>query len=254
MDKVWNTLVVDDESLARERVKRILHEFPDTFNIIGEAIDSNDARDKIEQLKPDLVFLDIEMPGENIFAELKKLQFQPFIVFCTAYDSYALQAFQTSSVDYIIKPIDQNKIRDTIVKLRKISSNTSNYNPNILEKISNLILNEDIPRSIPYRIGDKTIFIKLSQIVYFQANDKYVNFFDAQGKEYLTDICLKTLEDKLKRNFLRISKSVIVNKELIKEVHKYFRGKFTFYMVDMKNTKLISGSYYNENIKNIFNL
>lgn len=254
MIKAWKTLIADDELLARERLKRLLSSFPDNFIIQGEAVNSEDAKQKIETIKPDLVFLDIEMPGENIFSVLRNLVHKPFIVFCTAFDNYALQAFQTNSVDYIVKPIDSEKLDKALRKLNKITSNSQNLNYDDLEDTIKRYTAERIPSSIPYKIGDKTILIKLSQLVYFQANEKYVDFFDTKGKAYLTDLSLKTLEQKLKKDFIRVSKSVLLNKDYVKEIHKYFRGKVIFYMDDINTTKLISGSSYSEQIKDAFEM
>lgn len=254
MSKIWNSLVVDDEKLARERLKRFLSEFPQCFKIIGEAINCEEAQLLIESLKPDLVFLDIEMPGKGIFTILKELTHKPFIVFCTAYDNYALQAFQTNSIDYLVKPIDKEKIELTIQKLNKISSEIEMVNFNHLENLINNIKNENSPQSIPYKVGDKTILIKLSKIVYFETNDKYVDFYDNMGNTYLTDLSLKYLEQKLSHNFLRISKSIIINRDYVKEIHKYFRGKVIFIFDDLKKTKLTSGSFYSEQIKKIFDI
>jgi two-component system LytT family response regulator len=254
MSKLWNSLIIDDEKLARERLKRLLSDYPQHFNIVGEAVSGDDAQLQIESLKPDLVFLDIEMPGKGIFDVLKDVTHKPFVVFCTAYDNYALQAFQVFSVDYLVKPVDNIKIESTIQKLSKISAGVELVNYSQLENLIDKIKKENSPQSIPYKIGDKTILIKLTKIVYFETNDKYVDFYDNMGNAYLTDLSLKYLEQKLSDNFLRISKSIIINRDYVKEIHKYFRGKVIFMMDDLKKTKLTSGSFYGEQIKKIFEL
>jgi two-component system LytT family response regulator len=254
MEKIWNTLIVDDETLARERLICLLSFHPQYFKIIGEAVDSVDARNKIEFLNPDIVFLDIEMPGGNIFEVLKVLEHKPFIIFCTAFDNYALQAFQTNSIDYLIKPVEQDNLENVIQKLRKITSHAQKIDYIELESLIKKYTTGSKPSSIPYKVGDKTIYIKLSQTVYFQSSEKYVEFFDFENKRYLTDLSLKELEIKLKTDFIRISKSTILNKEHVKEIHRYFRSKFVIHMNDIKNTKLVTGSNYYDTIKETFEL
>jgi two-component system LytT family response regulator len=103
-------------------------------------------------------------------------------------------------------------------------------------------------------VGDKTVMVKLEHVVFFQAEDKYIKFYNAEGKKFMTDQSLKTLEEKLPLNFVRVSKSVILNRNFVNEVHRYFRGKVIFVMFDINKTKITSGSTYNEIIKRTFEL
>jgi two-component system LytT family response regulator len=111
-----------------------------------------------------------------------------------------------------------------------------------------------ISTSIPHKVGDKTIMVKLEQVVFFKAEDKYINFYNAEGKKFMTDQSLKILEEKLPLNFVRISKSVILNRDFVNEVHKYFRGRVVFVMSDVNKTKIISGSTYTGIIKQALDL
>lgn len=253
MTKLWRTLIIDDEELARTRLKRLLAGFNGFFEVVGEAVDGNHALEMIELYKPDLVFLDVQMPGKNVFDMLAAISHKPFVVFCTAYDHYALQAFESYSIDYLIKPVEEGRLKQTIAKLNKINMQADSSLLKVIDAIRQMETKK-VPTSVPHKTGDKTILVKLEQVVYFEADDKYVNFFNAEGNQFFSDQTLKILEDKLPEHFLRVSKSVILNTHFVNEMHRYFRGKVVFVMNDIKKTKIISGSFYAEKIKKTFNL
>jgi two-component system LytT family response regulator len=252
MNSRWRTLIIDDEVLARERLKRLLNDCGNFFQIIGEAEDGNKASEMIESMNPDIIFLDVQMPGKNVFTMLRELSNKPFVVFCTAFDHYALNAFNSHSVDYLIKPIEIERLRSTVEKLEKIEERSSNGTLNsVLEAIKKMEPRLT-PTSIPHRVGDKTIFIKLEQVVFFRSEDKYSNFYNTEGKAFISDQSLKTLEEKLPDNFIRVSKSIIINTSYVVEFHKYFRSRVVFVMNDYKKSKITSGGAYSEIIKRHF--
>lgn len=248
---MWSTLIIDDEKLARERLKRLLANYKANFNIIGEATNGNDAATMIEELKPDLIFLDIQMPGKNVFQMLSELHYKPFVIFCTAFDKYALEAFNTHSVDYLLKPVEEERLLLTIEKIEKIGVDA---NKKLFDKIQDVGARATVFTSIQHKVGNKIVPVKLDDITYFEANDKYVNFYNSLCEEFITEQTLVTLENKLPNQFLRISKSVIINKDYIKELHKYFRGRFIFSVNDKMQTKLTSGGNYNSTVKDVFEL
>jgi two-component system LytT family response regulator len=194
------------------------------------------------------------MPGKNVFTMLIEIRHKPFVVFCTAYDHYALDAFNSFSLDYLIKPIEVERLRRTVEKLEKIGERSFIGSLNsVLEAIKKMEPRQT-PTSIPHKIGDRTVFIKLEQVVFFQSEDKYSNFYNPEGKKFISNQSLKTLEEKLPENFVRVSKSIILNRNFVNEVHKYFRGKVIFVMHDIKKTKITSGSTYSDIIKRFFDL
>jgi len=251
MKQPWRTLIIDDEKLARERLKRLLVEYKTYFEIIGEAANGDEATEMIEQGKPDIVFLDIQMPGKNVFTMLAELKHKPFVIFCTAFDHYALEAFNTYSVDYLLKPVEIERLELTIRKIEKI---TNTNNEELYKNIDKLNVHNPKPTSIAHKVGNKIIPVKLEEIVYFIASDKYVNFYNQNGETFITDQTLLLLSQKLKDDFLRISKSVLINRSYVKEIHKYFKGKYVFLMNDLHQTKHISGAIYNADIKTFFEL
>jgi two-component system, LytTR family, response regulator len=254
MRTTWRTLIIDDEPLARERLKRLLNDFGHKFEITGFASNGEEAQEMIERLKPDIIFLDIQMPGKSVFKVLSEIQHKPFVVFCTAYDQYSLQAFDSLSLDYLIKPIEEAHLKRVVEKIDKITEHLSESSlKSVLDAIEK-IESKKSPTSIPHKVGDKTILVKLDKVVFLEAEDKYVNFYNAEGIKYLSDQSLKSLEEKLPEDFIRVSRSAILNKNYVIEVNRYFRGRMVFVMDDIKRTKIISGTAYSENIKKRFDL
>ncbi|MFD1616270.1 LytR/AlgR family response regulator transcription factor [Gelatiniphilus marinus] len=128
MQKIYKTIIIDDEPPARERLLKLLKNFPDTFQVIALAEDAIDAQEKIEALKPDLIFLDIEMPEVSGFDLLKRLKTIPIVIFCTAYDQYSLKAFDTNSIDYLLKPVSLERLQQSVNKLKLFSDHTTSQN------------------------------------------------------------------------------------------------------------------------------
>ncbi len=248
----YKTIIVDDEELARERLKRLLADYSEYIEIIGEASNGNQAEILFETLRPDLAILDISMPGKNIFEVLKDLKYKPIVVFCTAYDNYAIKAFESFSLDYILKPIEKERISQTIDKLKRVGG-ASNVDF-ILQHINELQQPKPKMQSISHKVGDRIVLIRTNEITYLMADNKYVNFYNANCQEFFTDHPLKTLEDKLPETFLRVSKSHIVNINYVKEIQHYFRGKYIITIDDRNRTKITTGSSFQTIIKQNFDL
>lgn len=235
MSKVWKTLIIDDEQLARQRLKRLLKPYNE-LEIIGEAVNGADGLEQIEALRPDLVFLDIEMPLLNGFEMLAKLDHQPKVVFTTAYDQYAIKAFEEDSIDYLLKPVEAERLEKTIKRLNQTPSQVSEPLP--LEALmKQLLVKKDI-KTLTVKIGDRILLIKLIDILFIDAEDKYVFLHTADGKKHLTDFTISSLEDKLPEQFIRIHRSTIINVDHIKEIRKGFNGALVFLMnnTDIKLT------------------
>jgi len=226
MSKVWTTLIIDDEQLARQRLKRLLKPY-DELEIIGEAVNGADGLEQIQALKPDLIFLDIEMPILNGFEMLAKLDKQPKVVFTTAYDQYAIKAFEEDSIDYLLKPVEAERLEKTIKKLQQTQTAAT---PLPLEALmKQLMVKKDI-KTLTVKIGDRILLIKLNDILFIDAEDKYVFLHTADGKKHLTDFTISSLEDKLPEQFTRIHRGTIINVDHIKEIRKGFNGALIFLM------------------------
>ncbi len=248
MNKLFTTLLIDDEPPARKRLTRLLKKYPEVFDIIGEAENGSQAQEKITELKPDLIFLDIEMPGLTGFQLLEKLEVVPFVIFCTAYDEYALKAFETSSIDYLLKPVLEERLEKTIEKLQKFGNNQSTQQ--LLEVIKDLSIKKETKTvtSITVKQGDKILFVKLEDIIYLEADEKYVMLNTNRGN-YLVSQSLAQLEQKLPDYFLRVNRGVVINTNYVEEVEKYFNSKYIIKLQNKGLTTITSGRAYISQIK-----
>ncbi|RZK52597.1 MAG: response regulator [Pedobacter sp.] len=247
---MWKTIIIDDEQLARQRIKRLLKEY-DEIEIIDEAENGEEGLEKIECLRPDLIFLDIEMPILNGFEMLAKLKHQPKIVFTTAYDQYAIKAFEEGSIDYLLKPIEIERLDKTIKKLKQTNLAPAQIP---LEDLLRQIQGKKAVKTITIKLGDKILLIKVNEIVHIQAEDKYVFLHTVDGKKHLTDFTLSTLEAKLPEEFLRIHRSDIINTDYIKEIRKGFNGALVFVLNNTTETKVTSSRSNSEMLRERFDI
>ncbi|MBA4852843.1 LytTR family DNA-binding domain-containing protein [Emticicia sp. BO119] len=263
---MFKTILIDDEPLAISRLKRLLSHYSSVITIIDEAHNGQEGLEKIEAQKPDLIFLDIEMPLMTGFEMLSSLSYMPKVIFSTAYDQYAIRAFEENSVDYLLKPIESERLEKTIEKLKKLDDKKedNSLNANLLQLLEQFKAKEDTQRtpaqkqtpahSISVKSGERILFIPLTDISYFEAEDKYVFLNTTDGKQYLTNYTITSLEEKLPDHFVRVSRSSIVNSHLIKELQKYFNGKYLVVMRDTKATKVETGSTYGDNLKRLMEI
>ena len=249
------TILIDDEPLAISRLRRLLTKYVDTIDIIGEAKNGQEGLDLIEVLQPDVIFLDIEMPVLNGFEMLSKLSYMPLVVFATAFDQYAIRAFEENSIDYLLKPIEAERLEKTVEKLKKFHQKPTDnpFNANLLHVLEQLKPKKET-HSISVKMGERILFIPLTHISHFEADDKYVFLNTIDGKQHLTSYTISVLEEKLPDSFVRISRSAIVNTLIIKEFQKGFNGKFTILMKDLKQTKIKTGSSYGETMKRLMEI
>ncbi|GAB4051383.1 LytR/AlgR family response regulator transcription factor [Spirosoma litoris] len=254
------TILVDDESLAISRLKRLLDKHRDMVEIVGEASNGAEGLTLIEAERPELIFLDIEMPLLNGFEMLSRLTFMPMVVFATAFNQYAIRAFEENSIDYLLKPIEAERLNRTIQKIRSLVERSdaiqTTQNP-MTESVMRLLAQMQPKKeiySISVKTGDKIKLIPLSDIAYFEAEDKYVFLSTMDGQKFLTTYTLTTLNEKLPDTFIRVSRSVMVNRHKVAEIHRHFDGKFMLAMNDKKGTKVTSGSTYGDAVRQLMEL
>ena len=254
MKEQFKAIVIDDEPAARRLMKNLLQEHRNIVEVIEEASSGEEAIRKIEELKPDLIFLDIQMPDLTGFEVLDRLHRKPTVIFTTAYEQYAIKAFETFSIDYLLKPIKEDRLRQTMEKLKQFGKLDLPLDVAGLQEMIRQFQSPKKATALPIKTGDRIILLRFEDIVYLEAQDKYVFIFTEEGQKYLTDQSLTTLVEKLPSQFYRIQKSYIINKERIKEMHKHFNGRFLFIMDDKSATRLTSGRTYYENVKAEFDL
>ena len=249
---MFTTLLIDDEPIALGRLKRLLTQFDDLIEVVDEALNGLEGIQKIETLRPNLLFLDIEMPQMTGFEMLSRLSYMPMVVFVTAYDQYAIKAFEENSIDYLLKPVEKERLAKTMDKLRNLRPEQEQTlsQESLRQLIGSMVPKKEM-HSISVKSGDKILFVPLSDISFFQAEDKYVLLNTVDNRQYLMNYTITSLEEKLPSNFVRVSRSTIVNSTKIREMERYFTGKYMIVMLDQKQTKIESGSTYQENVKRL---
>lgn len=213
------TIIIDDERLARNELKKLLIEFPE-IEIIGEAANADEGIEKIEALQPDLVFLDIQMPGKTGFDMLAELDKVPDIIFTTAYDEYALKAFEVNALDYLLKPIEPKRLEDAIQKLQLLEEKDS-YQQGESSENQSLLSEHD---QVFVKDGEKCWFVKLSEIRLFESVGNYAKVFFGANKPLILK-SLNSLEERLdEKIFFRANRKHIVNLRTIEKIEPYFNG------------------------------
>lgn len=218
-------LIVDDERLARKELLDLLKPY-EQLEIIGEASSADEALEIISSELPDLVFLDIQMPEKDGFEFLRELDSVPFeVVFVTAYDEYALQAFQVSAFDYLLKPIDEERLQNTVSRLSADFSKSPSEEHEIgnNEKLS-------IHDKIFIKDGEKCWFVALKDVFIFESYGNYVKVFFKDQKPLILK-SLNLIEDRLDdKKFFRANRKHIVNLDFVERVESWFNGGFMLYL------------------------
>lgn len=247
------TLIVDDEPLARDRVKRFLRDEPD-ISIIGECGNGAEAISVIESEKPDLVFLDIQMPEKNGFEVIKSLDANnlPTIIFVTAYDQYALQAFDVHAIDYLLKPFNRERLHRAVARARQNVEHKSLGN--LDERLSSLLAGLKSEKKYLERLVVKSVgrvfFLKTDEIDWIEAAGNYVKLHVGRESHMIRET-MNAIESKLDPDkFLRIHRSTVVHIDRIKELHPMFSGD---YAVILRNgTELALSRNYRERFLELF--
>jgi len=254
MNQVFRTIVIDDEPAARRLMKNLLQEHSEIIQVIDEAGNGVEAIQKIEALKPDLIFLDIQMPDLTGFEVIEKLTQKPNIIFTTAYEQYAIKAFETFSIDYLLKPIKEERLHQSIGKLKQFGKSDSPINILGLQQIIQQFKAPQKATALPIKTGDRIILLRYENIAFLEAQDKYVFVFTHDGHKHLTDQSLTVLSEKLPPQFHRIHKSYIINKDRVREMHRHFNSRYLFMMDDKAGTRITSGRTYHDSIRSQFDL
>jgi two-component system LytT family response regulator len=227
--------LVDDEALALKRLQRMLATTK-RVEIAGASQDPVEAVPAIIQAKPDILFLDIEMPGMSGFEMLAQLHPQPWVVFTTAYDRYALKAFGVNSVDYLLKPIEASQLDRALDKIERLRG--SSASPPEMSELIRRLTPPSYPDRIASKVGEKIEFVDLAQVTHFFASDK-LTFAATPAKNYAVDYTIQELEQKLDpARFVRVHRATLVNVAHVQELHSWFAGRMMLRLKDPKHTEL----------------
>ncbi len=233
MQTKTSCLIVDDEKLARDLLAEFLEDFPD-IEVVGQCSKGTDAVEKINELKPKLIFLDVQMPGMDGFGVLEAIEHQPYVIFSTAYDQYALKAFEKNAIDYLLKPLDHERFRQAIERAMERITKDEN---NIEELISSLNKDKDVSYSSHLFVqkSEKLLNLSVSEIIHLEASGDYT-VLTTKTDQYLSSSGISKLEVKLDPEiFIRIHRSTIINLKHLKEIEKHFNGGLVVKMENGKN-------------------
>ncbi len=244
------TLIVDDEPLAREGLRMLLAQDPD-IAAIHEAKNGREAVPAIRDLRPDLVFLDVQMPeidGFGVIAEVGA-ENMPAVVFVTAHDRYAIQAFEINAIDYLLKPVTEERFRQALARAKeRVNLKPADAaNRQILSLLETIASPRRYLRRLAVRSAGKTVFVDVEEVDWVEAAENYVQLHTGRA-EHLIHVTMNTLEKSLDPEvFVRIHRSVIVNLKRIKELQPALHGE---YVVTLENgVRLQSGRAYNAKLR-----
>lgn len=225
-------LVIDDEKLARDLLLEFLESFHE-IEVVGECSKGKDAVEKIDKLKPKLIFLDVQMPGMDGFDVLEAIEHKPYVIFTTAYDQYAIQAFDKNAIDYILKPLDEERFK---LAIKRAIDRVKAEQTNVEDIIMNIKGGEDTKYSSHLFVqkSEKLLNIEVKDIVHLEASGDYT-VLTTKTDQYLSSSGIGKLEEKLNpETFIRIHRSTIINLNFLKEIEKHFNGGL---IVKMENGK-----------------
>jgi two-component system LytT family response regulator len=247
-------IVADDEPIGRHRLVRLLQAEPDT-DVVAACADGEEAVEAIREHTPDIVLLDIQMPnldGFEVVAALGEAQ-QPAVIFVTAHDQYALRAFEVHAFDYLLKPVDQDRLRDAIS--RAVTSAVRSPHPGPTRRILGLL--EELNarerargrERLVVRTPERSFFLRTETIDYIEAAGKFVHLHVGRTLHALRESMAELEQELDPGRFLRISRSVIVNLDRIQEIQPWFQGDYVLILTD--GTKLTSTRGYRDNMRRL---
>jgi two-component system LytT family response regulator len=233
MDRI-RTLIVDDEPLARQRLRTLLAAAPD-FEIVGECGDGAEAVTAISERAPDLVFLDVQMPGLDGMGVIEELGpgRAPAFIFVTAYDRYALQAFEVQALDYLLKPFDRDRFAKALDRARAaVRRDPADNGQQLRALIEEMVPNRKYLDRVLIKSGNRVVFLKVEEIDWVEAAGNYLRLHVGRETHLLRET-MNALESRLDpAKFLRIHRSTIVNIDRIQEFHPLFHGDYAVLLRD----------------------
>ena len=251
--KKLHVLIIDDEPLARERIRRLLSD-QSTVEILRECESGTDAIEAIHALKPDLIFLDVQMPEVDGFAVLAAIpsEARPAVIFTTAFDQFAVKAFEVHALDYILKPFDRERLLTAVEKARRSlkSDEATDQQARLTRLIEEVRPAKPAPDRISVKSGGKITLLRPEDIDWIEASDNYVTLRVGKVSHMIRET-MTSMESQLEgKKFLRVSRSTIVNVERVKELHSLFHGDYVIVLHD--GTKLNASRNYREKLKAAF--
>jgi len=229
--------LVDDESLALKRLTRLLRETR-RVEIVGATVNPVEALEFLSQHDVDAVFLDIQMPKMTGFELLQKLPKEPTVVFTTAFDRFALDAFEVNSIDYLVKPIESERLEKALTKLERLRGTSQALSESERLRALARELTRKFPERISSRVGERVVFVEVEKVTHFYAKDR-LTYAATASRDYVIDATISDLEEKLDPDvFIRIHRATLLNIHYADEVSSWFGGGMVVRLKDGKRTEL----------------
>jgi two-component system, LytTR family, response regulator len=216
-------LIIDDEKLARELLREFLAAFPQ-IEILGECSKGTEAVDQIEKLKPDLIFLDVQMPGMTGFDVLDEIVHEPYVIFTTAYDQYAIKAFEKNAVDYLLKPLDQERFKQAVERaLQRKKTEVGNIE-DMLSGMHAPAARGSYDSHVFVQKSEKLFNLPVDEIMYLEASGDYT-VISTKNDQFVSSSGIGKLEEIMNPDkFIRVHRSTIINLSYLKEIERHFNG------------------------------
>ncbi|NNE56358.1 MAG: response regulator transcription factor [Flavobacteriales bacterium] len=213
------SLIIDDERLARKALSTLLKQFPEV-DVVGESNNADSAKEMIEKLQPDLIFLDVQMPEKSGFDLLEELDVVPEVIFVTAYDEYALKAFDVSALDYLLKPIEEDRLEAALKKVKQKIESREKLSEEVELKRQRLGQKD----RIFIKDGEKCWFVSLENVRRFESEGNYVRVYFEDSKPFILR-SLNALEERLDgKEFFRANRKYIINLRWVEDIENWFNG------------------------------
>jgi two-component system, LytTR family, response regulator len=225
------SIIVDDEKLARDLLREYLESF-DQIEILAECAKGSEAVERIDKLKPDLIFLDVQMPGMTGFDVLEEIDHEPYVIFTTAYDQYAIKAFEKNAVDYVLKPLDEERFRLAVNRALKRKKQEQNSIEDLLKSIKGE--KNAYETHIFVQKSEKLFNLPVDEIIFLEASGDYT-IITTKTDQFVSSSGIGKLEEILSPEiFIRVHRSTIINLNFLKEIERHFNGGM---IVKMQNGK-----------------
>lgn len=248
--KKIKTIIIDDEKLARDIIKKYLEKYND-IQIAAECSNGFEALKQINELKPDIIFLDIQMPKISGFEMLELLDEPPIIIFTTAYDNYAIKAFEVSAIDYLLKPFSEERFDDALKKALDMLKNKEHSSKKLESLSRTLDERKEYLERIVVKQNQKITIIPVDEIKYIEAQDDYVMLHTEKGN-FLKEKTMRFYEENLDpKNFIRIHRSYIVKISSIKQIDLFEKDSHNIILIDGTHLPVSKSGY--QKIKELFN-
>lgn len=216
-------LIIDDEKLARDLLREYLSSI-DEIELLDECAKGSEAVEKINKLKPDLIFLDVQMPGLNGFDVLDEIDHEPYVIFTTAYDQYAIKAFERNAIDYLLKPVDEERFKAAIERALKRKKMEEGRIEDLLGGLREVKPRESYDSHIFVQKSEKLFNLPIEEIIYLEASGDYT-IISTKNDQFVSSSGIGKLEEIMNPDtFIRVHRSTIVNVNYLKEIERHFNG------------------------------